>query len=77
MITSKLTTKAQTTVPQPVRAALGLKAGDLLWYELVPVASVVRTAKIATFEARDAHRLGRITAGPMRVIGRHLAAALG
>jgi antitoxin PrlF len=35
MITSKLTTKAQTTVPQPVRAALGLKAGDLLWYELV------------------------------------------
>ena len=35
MITSKLTTKAQTTVPQPVRAALGLKAGDLLWYKLV------------------------------------------
>ena len=35
MITSKLTTKAQTTVPQPVRAALGLRAGDLLWYELV------------------------------------------
>lgn len=34
MITSKLTSKAQTTVPQPVRAALGLKAGDLLWYEL-------------------------------------------
>ena len=35
MITSKLTSKAQTTVPQPVRAALGLKPGDLLWYELV------------------------------------------
>jgi antitoxin PrlF len=35
MITSKLTTKAQTTVPQPIRAALGLQAGDLLWYELV------------------------------------------
>ena len=34
MITSKLTAKAHTTVPQPVRAALGLKAGDLLWYEL-------------------------------------------
>lgn len=34
MITSKLTSKAQTTVPQPVRAALGLKAGDMLLYEL-------------------------------------------
>ena len=43
----------------------------------LPVASVVRTAKIATIEARDAHRLGRITAGPLQVIGRHLAEALG
>ena len=32
MITSKLTSKAQTTVPQAVRAALGLKAGDELAY---------------------------------------------
>jgi antitoxin PrlF len=30
MITSKLTSKAQTTFPAPVRAALGLKAGDEL-----------------------------------------------
>ena len=35
MITSKLTTKAQTTIPQPVRAALRLKAGDELVYEIV------------------------------------------
>lgn len=28
MITSKLTSKAQTTIPQPVRAALHLKEGD-------------------------------------------------
>jgi antitoxin PrlF len=28
MITSKLTTKAQTTIPQPVRAALHLEPGD-------------------------------------------------
>jgi antitoxin PrlF len=28
MITSKLTSKAQTTVPQPVRTALGLREGD-------------------------------------------------
>ncbi|OFX13960.1 MAG: transcriptional regulator [Alphaproteobacteria bacterium RIFOXYD12_FULL_60_8] len=32
MITSKLTSKAQTTIPQPVRAALKLKAGDELSY---------------------------------------------
>jgi len=34
MITSKLTTKAQTTIPQPVRAALRLKEGDELAYEI-------------------------------------------
>ena len=34
MITSKLTTKAQTTIPQPVRAALHLQAGDELVYEI-------------------------------------------
>lgn len=32
MITSKLTTKAQTTIPQPVRIALHLKEGDELAY---------------------------------------------
>lgn len=34
MITSKLTTKAQTTIPQPVRAALRLKDGDELAYDI-------------------------------------------
>ena len=34
MITSKLTTKAQTTIPQPVRAALGVRDGDELRYEI-------------------------------------------
>ena len=34
MITSKLTSKAQTTLPQPVRAALRLEAGDELIYEI-------------------------------------------
>ncbi|WP_295882758.1 type II toxin-antitoxin system PrlF family antitoxin [uncultured Thiohalocapsa sp.] len=34
MITSKLTSKAQTTVPQPVRAALNLQPGDELEYRL-------------------------------------------
>ncbi len=32
MITNKLTTKAQTTIPQPVRAALHLETGDALAY---------------------------------------------
>ena len=32
MITSKLTAKAQTTIPQSVRAALRLKEGDELGY---------------------------------------------
>ena len=35
MITSKLTSKAQTTIPQPIRAALGLQPGDELLYEIV------------------------------------------
>lgn len=34
MITSKITSKAQTTVPQPVRAALNLKEGDRIGYEI-------------------------------------------
>ena len=34
MIISKLTTKAQTTIPQPVRAALQLKPGDQLVYDI-------------------------------------------
>lgn len=34
MITSKLTTKAQTTIPQPIRAALRLEPGDELVYEI-------------------------------------------
>src|SRR3546814_10549587 len=32
MITSRLTSKARTTFPQPVRAALRLKEGDILAY---------------------------------------------
>ena len=34
MITSKLTSKAQTTIPQPVRAAHRLVEGDKLAYEI-------------------------------------------
>ena len=31
MITSKLSSKAQTTIPQPVRTALHLREGDEVW----------------------------------------------
>ncbi len=34
MITSKLTSKAQTTIPQPIRTALHLRPGDELAYEI-------------------------------------------
>ncbi|WP_055049241.1 AbrB/MazE/SpoVT family DNA-binding domain-containing protein [Devosia sp. A16] len=34
MIKSKLTSKAQTTIPQPVRLALGLSEGDELAYQI-------------------------------------------
>ena len=34
MITSRLTSKAQTTIPQAVRTALGLQAGDQVAYVL-------------------------------------------
>ena len=34
MITSKLTSKAQTTIPAPVRTALRLREGDELIYSI-------------------------------------------
>jgi antitoxin PrlF len=34
VITSKLTSKSQTTIPQPIRAALKLQEGDELVYEI-------------------------------------------
>jgi antitoxin PrlF len=34
VIKSKLTTKAQTTIPQPVRDALRLRAGDEIVYQI-------------------------------------------
>jgi antitoxin PrlF len=34
VITSRLTTKAQTTIPQPIRSALQLKEGDEILYQI-------------------------------------------
>jgi antitoxin PrlF len=48
MITSRLTSKAQTTIPQPVRMALGLRPGDEIAY-------VVETGRVILrrFEGRQ------------------------
>jgi antitoxin PrlF len=45
MITSKLTSKAQTTIPQPVRAALRLREGDELLYEIDRDRVILRKAR--------------------------------
>ena len=45
MITSKLTSKAQTTIPQPVRAALQLREGDEIAY-------VIETGRVVLTRAR-------------------------
>lgn len=57
MITSKLTSKAQTTIPQPVRAALRLSPGDEVAYAiegdrviLTRVAAGVVDDPFATFD---------------------------
>ena len=43
----------------------------------LPVPSLIRTAKIATIEASDAARLGRVPADLFRQVSRRLAQALG
>jgi len=43
----------------------------------LPVPSVIRTAKIATIEVRDAAILGRIPAPLLGEVDRHLSATLG
>lgn len=45
MIVSKLTSKAQTTIPQPVRAALRLKTGDEIAYAIEADRVVLTRAK--------------------------------
>ena len=52
MIKSTLTSKAQTTIPKPVRAALHLEAGDEIVYEIVDGERVV-LSRAATDSADD------------------------
>lgn len=50
MITSKLTSKAQTTIPLPVRHALRLSEGDQLAYEIDGDRVVLRKAERGAIE---------------------------
>lgn len=56
-------------------------AGDVAIRDLtragLPAPSVIRTAKIATIEARDAAILGRVPASLLGEVDRHLSATLG
>ncbi|MDA9405232.1 transcriptional regulator [Bradyrhizobium sp. CCBAU 45389] len=46
MITSKLATKSQTTIPQAVRSALHLKAGDEIAYMITGDKVVMTKAEL-------------------------------
>ena len=50
MIISKLTSKAQTTIPQPVRTALHLKEGDAIAYQIEGDHVILRRAAMETVE---------------------------
>lgn len=50
MITSKLTSKAQTTIPQAVRTALGLREGDQLAYMIEDGRVVLTKASTPTID---------------------------
>lgn len=45
MITSRISSKAQTTIPRAVRAALGIGEGDVLEYQIEDGRVVVTKAK--------------------------------
>jgi antitoxin PrlF len=45
MIISRLTTKSQTTIPQPVRTALRLGPGDALAYKIDEVRVILTKAR--------------------------------
>ena len=42
---SRLTSKAQTTIPKPVRKALGLNAGDVVVYDIADGGVTLSKAK--------------------------------
>jgi antitoxin PrlF len=57
VITSKLTAKAQTTIPQPIRAALQLREGDVIAYVIENDRVVIRKAAMTALSAEDPFRV--------------------
>ena len=55
MQTSKISSKAQITLPRKVREVLGAKAGDLIVYEVE--GEVVRLTRLEPFDAAFHHAL--------------------
>jgi antitoxin PrlF len=55
MHTSKISSKAQITLPRRVREALGAKTGDLIIYEVE--GDVVRLKRLEPFDADFHHAL--------------------
>jgi antitoxin PrlF len=53
MIQSRITSKAQTTIPAPVRKALGLREGDLVTYRIEEGHVVMTRAESVTEPADD------------------------
>jgi antitoxin PrlF len=53
VIVSKLTTKAQTTIPQPVRSALGVREGDELAYLIEDGRVILTKAPTRTIRRND------------------------
>ena len=48
MIVSRITSKAQTTIPRPVRVALGVEPGDDIVYEIDGARVVLTKARPGT-----------------------------
>ena len=55
-LTSKLTSKGQTTIPLEIRKSLHLKEGDLLFYE-IGADDVVRFRKLEKIDVEWAHAI--------------------
>lgn len=53
MITSKLTSKAQTVIPQAVREHLKIGPGDEVEYELLEGAAVIRPSRTRAAKGED------------------------
>ena len=76
MITSTITSKGQTTIPQAVREALGVTANDRIGYEFVDGRVVLRPIRGNLLTLRGSVKPKRRPEN-FRAIRRHVAKAVG